>query len=67
MKTKEELLALRAEAETLKKKLAELNEEELAQVIGGGGTSIRKDLYENIILKNTPPSDPKEKKDNFIG
>ena len=35
MKTKEELLALRAEAEALKKKLAELNEDELAQVTGG--------------------------------
>ena len=35
MKTKEELNALKEEVETLKKKLAELTEEELAQVSGG--------------------------------
>ena len=35
MKTKEELNALKEEVETLNKKLAELNEEELAQVAGG--------------------------------
>ncbi len=35
MKTKEELNALKEEVETLNKKLAELNEEELAQVVGG--------------------------------
>ncbi len=35
MKTKEELNALKEEVETLNKKLAELNEEELAQVSGG--------------------------------
>ena len=35
MKTKEELNALKEEVETLNKKLAELNEEELAQVNGG--------------------------------
>ena len=35
MKTKEELNALKEEVETLKKKLAELSEEELAQVSGG--------------------------------
>ena len=38
MKTKEELNALKEEVETLNKKLAELNEEELAQVSGGGST-----------------------------
>ena len=37
MKTKEELNALKKEVETLKAKLAELTEEELAQVTGGGG------------------------------
>lgn len=37
MKTKEELNALKEEVETLNKKLAELNEEELAQVSGGAG------------------------------
>ena len=36
MKTKEELIALKEEVETLNKKLAELTEEDLAQVSGGG-------------------------------
>ena len=35
MKTVEELKSLRGEIETLNKKLAELTEEELAQVAGG--------------------------------
>ena len=35
MKTKEELNALKEEFETLNRKLAELSEEELAQVSGG--------------------------------
>ena len=35
MKTKEELNALKAEVRTLSQKLAELNEDELAQVVGG--------------------------------
>ena len=35
MKTKEELNAIKAEVETLNKKLAELSEEELEQVNGG--------------------------------
>ena len=35
MKTKEELNVLKEEVETLNKKLAELSEEELAQVNGG--------------------------------
>ena len=35
MKTKEELNALKEEVETVNKKLAELTEEELAQVAGG--------------------------------
>ena len=35
MKTKEELNALKEEVETMNKKLAELTEEELAQVSGG--------------------------------
>ena len=37
MKTPEELKELKEEVETLNKKLAELTEEELAQVSGGGG------------------------------
>ena len=36
MKSKEELNALKEKVETLNKKLAELTEEELAQVSGGG-------------------------------
>ena len=36
MKTREELNALKNEVEVLNKKLAELNEEELKQVAGGG-------------------------------
>ena len=35
MKTVEELKSLRGEIETLNKKLAELTEDELAQVVGG--------------------------------
>ena len=35
MKTKEELNALKEEVETLNKKLHELTDEELAQVVGG--------------------------------
>lgn len=37
MKTKEELNALKNEVEALKKKLAELNEDELKQVVSGRG------------------------------
>ena len=37
MKSKEELNALKEEVETVSKKLAELNEEELEQVSGGWG------------------------------
>ena len=37
MKSKEELNALKEEAETLNEKLAELTDEELAQVSGGSG------------------------------
>lgn len=36
MKTKEELNSIRKEIESLSRKLAELTEEELAQVAGGG-------------------------------
>ena len=40
MKTKEELNAIKTEVETLSKQLAELTEEELAQVSGGAMQSI---------------------------
>ena len=56
MKTKEELNALKEEVETLNKKLAELTDEELAQVAGGSvemeirvceecGTEFERDPY----------------------
>ena len=50
MKTKEELNALKEEVETVNKKLAELTEEELAQVSGGGWSGFNN--QQNII----PPS-----------
>ena len=40
MKTKEELNALKAEVEALNKKLANLNDEELTQIVGGLGSVI---------------------------
>ena len=46
MKTAEELNALKEEVETLNKKLAELSEEELEQVMGGYMSgSIMGDIY----------------------
>ena len=41
MKTAEELNALKEEVETLNKKLAELTDEELAQVSGGAAGSVQ--------------------------
>ena len=41
MKSKEELSALKEEVKTLSKKLAELTEEELAQVTGGAAGSVQ--------------------------
>ena len=52
MKTKEELNALKAEVETLNKKLAELTEEELAQVSGGGWD------YKDIEIFLEPDDEP---------
>ena len=40
MKTIEELNTLKNEVETLNKKLAELTEEELEQVVGGGSATL---------------------------
>lgn len=40
MKTKEELIKLKAEVEALNKKLAELSEEELEQVTGGSDAGL---------------------------
>ena len=50
MKTKEELNALKEEVETVSKKLAELTDEELAQVSGAGGPA------EHPVVYLYPPS-----------
>ena len=47
MKTKEELNALKEEIETVNKKLAELTEEELAQVSGGNWMGLLKDVVKD--------------------
>ena len=47
MKTKEELNALKEEVETLNKKLAELTDEELAQVAGGAAGTVKAFNNEN--------------------
>ena len=49
MKTKEELNAIMEEVETLSKKLAELNEEEFAQVAGGSFDSDQQKYFEGIL------------------
>ena len=63
MKTKEELNALKKEVKTMNKKLAELTEEELAQVVGGteNNSTIVKDddvvwLYEKSFDAQTKGS-----------
>ena len=56
MKTKEELNALKNEVEALNKKLAELTEEELAQV--SGGDHVRPD---DSVLE-PPGHDPNERR-----
>ena len=56
MKTKEELNALKEEVETLNKKLAELTDEELAQV--PGGDHVRPD---DSVLE-PPGHDPNERR-----
>ena len=58
MKTKEELNALKEEVETLNKKLAELTEKELEQVIGGADVPKEEKefhIYEDSIHDFTPP------------
>ena len=54
MKSKEELNALKEEVETVNKKLAELTDEELAQVAGGNWMGLLKDVG------LTPYTNPKE-------
>ena len=51
MKSKEELNALKEEVETVSRKLAELTEEELAQVAGG-------EKNKNIVPHYNPDIDP---------
>ena len=50
MKTKEELNALKQEVEALNKKLAELSEDELKQVSGGGSMK-QKILPQNLDIE----------------
>ena len=54
-KTKEELNTLKEEVETLNKKLAELTEEELAQV--SGGDFVRVPFHDLHYSFNEPPAD----------
>ena len=56
MKTKEELNALKKEVEALNKKLAELTDEELAQV--PGGDHVRPDDF----VLEPPGHDPNERR-----
>ncbi len=58
MKTKEELNALKKEVETLNKKLAELNEDELKQVTGGGGDPLP--LFDPELVGKDDPWDPRD-------
>ena len=60
MKTKEELNALKEEVETLNKKLAELTDEEIAQVAGGGQNYWLpiKDGGKPIVLPNNDSGKP---------
>ena len=54
MKTKEELNALKEEVKALNKKLAELTEEDLAEVTGGQQYDIN--IYKNDIENNFTPN-----------
>ena len=57
MKTKEELNALKEETENLNKKLAELSEDEMKEVVGGGLDEWVDRHWKNIkdYEKNTKP------------
>lgn len=55
-KTKEELNALKEEFETLNKKLVELNEEELSQVMGGKTLPIQANIPWGQFAQITPAS-----------
>ena len=62
MKTKEELNALKEEVEALNKKLAELTDEELAQIVGGSaflcpmpcGMTLKYGTHCNVRNENDP-------------
>ena len=61
MKTKEELNALKEEVETLNKKLAELTDEELAQVAGGDDPRFDphyEPVFESPVCGRKGPHDP---------
>ena len=60
MKTREELNALKEEVETLNAKLAELSEEELAQVAGGW-------VYQDIEISLESKNSEEEKKGYNVG
>ena len=64
MKSKEELNALKEEVETLNKKIAELTEEELAQVFGGSGKFACEVPFYKPTLEwieySVPKNDPQE-------
>ena len=60
MKTKEELNALKEEVETLNKKLAELTDEELAQVAGGW-------VYQDIEISLESENSEEEKRGYNVG
>ena len=64
MKTKEELTALKEEVETLNNKLAELSDEELAQVIGG--VSGTEECVKNV-KKGMPLIEQDERRYDVIG
>ena len=61
MKSKEELNALKEEVETLNKKLAELTEEELTQVTGGGW------VYQDIEISLESENGKREKQGYNVG
>lgn len=56
MKTKDELNALKKEVELMNMKLAELNEDELQQVIGGIHNMPQKNTDEKYVMKATATS-----------
>ena len=60
MKTKEELNALKEEIEALNKKLAELNEDELKQVVGGHDMPQKHEDEKYVMQTFVRPEDNKQ-------